>query len=92
MADEKLKTRHSIVMEERETLSATGVIDVISYDDAVILAETQHGVLKILGADLHIHSINPTNGELEVDGEISSISYENSAAKTRQSLLGKLFR
>ena len=87
-------SRHAINLVRRESLTATGVIDVISFDEETIIAETELGMLIIKGINLHVNRLNLENGELAVDGEVSSISYEdsNGYVKGNKSLLGKLFK
>ena len=87
-------SRHAINLLRRESMTATGVLDVISFDEETIIAETELGMLIIKGINLHVNRLNLENGELAVDGEISGITYEESSAyvKGSRSLLGKLFR
>ena len=95
MADEKRSGgRHTVVLDRRESVSVTGVLDVISFDEETIIAETEMGVLILRGENLHVNRLNLETGDLEVDGVISHISYEDSAGynKSGKSLLGKLFR
>ena len=71
------KKKHNIIMNDREIIKITGIIDVISFDDLMVIADTERGVLIIKGSDLHVNQLNLDSGELGVDGEINSISYEN---------------
>ena len=90
----KSASRHAINLVRRESLAATGVLDVISFDEESIIAETELGMLIIRGINLHVNRLNLENGELAIDGEISGISYEESGgySKVGKSLLGKLFK
>ena len=46
MAEERKKdTRHRMILEDRERMSITGVIDVLSFDEESIIAETEKGML-----------------------------------------------
>lgn len=95
MADEKRSSgRHTVVMDRRETVSVTGVIDVVSFDEETIIAETEMGILILHGENLHVNRLNLETGDLEIDGSILNLSYEDQAgyAKGKSSLLGKLFR
>jgi len=90
----KSASRHAISLVRRESLTATGVLDVVSFDEETIIAETELGMLIIRGINLHVNRLNLENGELAIDGEISGITYEDSSGyvKGKSSLLGKLFR
>ena len=95
MADEKRSSgRHTVVLDRRESVSVTGVIDVLSFDEETIIAETEMGVLVLRGENLHVNRLNLETGDLEIDGEISHLLYEDSAGynKGGKTLLGKLFR
>ena len=67
---------HSLVLDGRERLSITGVQDVASFDEASIVAQTTMGLLVIRGENLHIERLSLELGELIVDGEVSSLDYE----------------
>lgn len=86
-------SRHSLSVDRRESVSVTGMLDIISFDEETVIGETEMGVLVIRGANLHVNRINLESGELSVDGEITSITYEdqNGYAKGK-SLLGRLFK
>lgn len=77
MTDDKkmVKLPHSIIMEDRKKLSVSGVTDIDSFDEQTIIAITDLGELTIRGWDLHITRLNLEQGELLVDGEISSLTY-----------------
>ena len=77
MTDDKkmVKLPHSIIMEDRKKLSVSGVTDIDSFDEQTIIAITDLGELTIRGWDLHITRLNLEQGELLVDGEVSSLTY-----------------
>jgi len=85
--------RHTLVVDRRESVSITGVTDVISFDEETIIAETDMGILLIRGGNLHVNRLNLESGELAVDGMISSLSYEDRAGFNKgKSWLGRLFK
>ena len=94
--EKKLRSpsRHAINLVRRESLAATGVLDVVSFDEETIIAETELGMLIIKGINLHVNRLNLENGELAIDGEIGSITYEDSEGyvKGSKTILGKLFK
>ena len=91
---QKNPSRHAINLVRRESLAATGVLDVISFDEETVIAETELGILIIKGINLHVSRLNLENGELAIDGEVISMTYEDSGGyvKGSKSLLGKLFK
>jgi sporulation protein YabP len=86
-------SRHSVTIEKRESISVSGVIDVISFDEESIISETELGIIIIRGVNLHVKRINLENGELSVTGEIDGITYENpGTAGKGKSFMGRLFK
>lgn len=89
----KSASRHSVNIDRRESAAITGMIDVISFDEETVIGETEMGVIIIRGSNLHVNRINLDSGELGVDGEIASITYEDHAGYGKgKSLLGRLFK
>ncbi len=78
--EEKSKTpaakAHSVSLEDRARLNVTGVEDVESFDETVIVMNTTQGDLIVRGSGLHISKINLDVGQLSVEGVVSELSYE----------------
>lgn len=85
---------HKISMMNRRMGNITGVSDVISFDIAEVLLETELGMLQIKGADLHVSRLSLEKGEIDLEGRIDSIQYSEVSdfKKTGESLLNRLFR
>ena len=68
--------------------------DVISFDIAEVLLETELGMLQIKGADLHVNRLSLEKGEIDLEGRIDSIQYSEISdfKKSGESLLNRLFR
>ncbi len=88
---DKIRTPHSVLMKDRGQLSLSGVTDVDSFDESAIIAYTDYGELTVRGNRLHISQLNIESGELNIDGEISSLTYLENQPKA-QSFLAKVFR
>ena len=88
------RAKHNVIMSERENISVTGVIDVISFDEETIIAETEVGALILKGTDLHVNGLSLEKGELEIDGHIDSLTYEDQSnyGKNKASFLSKIFK
>jgi sporulation protein YabP len=65
----------NLVLENREKLNISGVIDVESFNDECVVVDTELGMLVIKGIDLHINKLNIDNSELGIEGEIVSCEY-----------------
>ena len=48
----------NIVLENREKLSISGVLDVLSFDDQIVILETELGLLTIKGENLRINKLS----------------------------------
>ena len=68
---------HSITIEGRERIVITGVRDVASFDDNTIILDTETGGLTIKGSELHINRLSLDEGNLSVEGYISSCVYND---------------
>ena len=44
----------NLILENREKLTISGVIDVLSFDDQIVILETELGMLTIKGEDLRM--------------------------------------
>ena len=93
MTDEKNlpKLPNNIIMEDRKKLSVSGVTDIDSFDEQTVIAVTPLGELTIRGWDLHITRLSLEQGELMVDGEISSLTYTDTRPKA-QGFFSKVLR
>lgn len=97
MAEEKKSlnsAKHRMIMENRNAISITGVVDVLSFDEESVIADTDMGMLIIKGEDLHINKLNLDSGELSIDGELISLEYSdgNAFTKGKGSLLARIFK
>lgn len=81
---------HHLELEGREKLSVSGVEDVERFDENEIVMSTAAGTLIIGGENLHIGKLSLDGGELQVDGRIDSVSYEEPTQEAG-SLLHRLF-
>ena len=82
---------HRLEITGRDRLTVSGVVDVERFDETGIVMSTSVGTLVITGENLHIGKLSLDGGELQVDGRIDTVSYEDDAAD-RTGFLGRLFR
>lgn len=67
----------NLILENRERLNVSGVIDVESFNDETVIIDTELGVLVVRGVDLHISKLNLDSSELSVEGDIVSCEYSD---------------
>ena len=82
---------HSVVMEGRKKLSVSGVEEVESFDEHTIVMSTSLGVLVVRGEDLHIEALSLEGGELKVEGDVDSLTYEEDGRR-EGGFFARLFR
>ncbi len=83
---------HNIVMENRKKLSVSGVIEINSFNEQLIEAMTEMGLLLIKGEGLHINKLNKESKEMNVDGKILSLIYQQKTNKSTGSVFKSLFK
>lgn len=67
--------KHTICIENRAVLTATGVERIEFFSDEVISAQTADGRLNIKGEGLYVENLNAESGELLVKGKVIALSY-----------------
>lgn len=83
----------NIILENRGKLTISGVLDVLSFDDQVVILETELGLLNVKGENLRINKLSIDTSEVIVEGEISSLNYNDKENnKTSGGLISKIFK
>lgn len=86
---------HKLVVTNRKSCTATGVLDVLAFDLNEILLETEQGMLLMKGTDLHVNRLTLEKGEVDVSGSIDSVSYSSANVQKKQNdekFFSKLFK
>lgn len=86
-------TVQNLVLENRGKLSVSGVLDVLSFDDQIVIIETELGLLTVKGEDLRINKLSIDTSEVVVEGDIYNMGYsEKDMDKKTGGFLGKIFK
>lgn len=85
---------HSIILENRERLSVSGVEHVNNFNSETIVLDTVAGVITIKGEELDVNKLNVEDGNVSVTGSIYSINYSDreSIASKGSGFLGRMFK
>jgi len=67
---------HKLTLNERKTVTMTGVTEVVSFDDTSVTLHTALGALMIQGEQLQLKSLSPDGGQMAVEGRINALAYE----------------
>lgn len=82
----------NLILENREKLNVSGVNDVLSFDDQVVIIETELGMLTVKGENLKINKLNIDTSEVIVEGKINNLSYSEHQIKNEGGIFGKIFK
>ena len=78
---EKEGLPHKLTLDNRNRLGVTGVTEVLSFDENAVLLRTELGILTVLGQGLRLKTLSPEGGQVAVEGEVGSLSYEEPRQK-----------
>lgn len=81
---------HNVVLEDCRRITATGVSEVMSFDEQQVVMDTDHGVLTVEGSGLHVEKLSLDIGELAIAGTVTGLYYAR-RRQSRGSLWSKLF-
>ena len=83
----------NLLLENRNKLSISGVLDVISFDDQIVIVETELGLLTVKGDNLRINKLSIDTSEVIVEGDIISLIYsQKELDKKGEGFLSKIFK
>lgn len=90
--EDRNNTIHRLHVDNRNKIMLTGVTDVISFDDKLVMLDTVQGVLSIRGEELKVDRLTIENGEAGIEGKVYNLEYADSREERAGSFLGRLFR
>lgn len=83
----------NLILENREKLNITGVLDVLSFDDQMVIVETELGLLTVKGDNLRINKLSTDTEEVTIEGKIINLAYsEKTTVGKEGSLFSKIFK
>ena len=88
MIDEKTLDKHSVTIRARKQIEVSGVEEVESFDEEMIMLKISEGRLLIEGIGLRIGELSVGNHIVNAEGEIISIQYLAKSDKSK----GGIFR
>lgn len=80
MAENPMALPHKLTLHDRRQLSMTGVSEVVNFDDTTVVLRTGMGMLVVQGQDLQLKTLSPEGGQVEVEGTVSALHYEQPRA------------
>ena len=83
----------NLVLENRSKLSISGVLDVLSFDDQLVILETELGLLTVKGEALRINKLSIDTSEVTIEGDIYSLNYSEKEFDSKGTgFLNKIFK
>ena len=83
---------HVVNIDNREKISITGVTDIESFNEEVILLILKNGGLIIKGEGLHVQKLDLDEGEVFISGAIGSAVYTEKKDKQEKGFLKKILK
>jgi sporulation protein YabP len=92
--NERAERSHNFIMENRQKMTLTGILNVENFNEQEIILETELGMLSVKGTSLHMNKLNLESGDLCIDGDVNSCIYsEKQDLKTKGAgFFSKLFK
>ena len=75
--EKALEMPHKLTLDGRARLTLTGVTEVESFDEKMVVIHTTLGTAVIRGQSLHLKLLSLDGGQVHVDGTVDSITYED---------------
>ena len=76
---EQVQMPHRLTLDGRNMLTMTGVTEVVSFTDLTVELRTTQGTLVIQGQGLQLKELSLEGGQIEVNGQVSALIYEEEA-------------
>ena len=88
--EKALELPHKVTLDGRSRLNMTGITEVESFDEGMVVLHTTRGTLVVRGQGLHLQLLSLDGGQVHVDGTVDSLTYEDSGREAG-SFLARLF-
>ena len=69
---------HKLTLQDRRSMTMTGVTEVVSFDENTVVVKTCLGDLMIHGQGLQLKNLSLEGGQVAVEGTICAFVYEES--------------
>ena len=73
MSEDRITLPHKLTLDQRQTLTMTGVSEVVSFDDTAVVLRTQLGILSVHGKELKLQQLSPEGGQVAVSGTVTAM-------------------
>ena len=81
MAELQTALPHKLTLDQRNSLTMTGVTEVVSFDENAVIVCTDLGRLTVQGQQLQLKTLSVEGGHIAVEGNIAALQYEEPRQK-----------
>ena len=81
MEEERRPMAHSLLMEERNRLTVSGVRDVDSFDEETLILMTDLGEITVKGEGIKVTRFSAETGDFAATGTFHSVTYADRLPK-----------
>ena len=67
---------HKLTLDQRNSLTMTGVTEVVSFDENAVIVNTDLGRLTVQGQQLQLKTLSVEGGQIAVEGNIALLQDE----------------
>ncbi len=83
---------HKVVIDNREKMTVTDIVEIDSFDEAEIRATLKQGAMVIRGEKLNIQMLDLQEGTAAIGGIINSLMYVKVKGKGDKGMIAKLIK
>ena len=76
MVQEENGMPHRLTLNERRQLTVSGVSEVVSFDENMVVLRTGMGLLMVQGKELQLKNLSLEGGNVAVEGSVAAMQYE----------------
>ncbi len=84
MEEKRAPMSHKLSFTDRRQGMITGVLDVVSFDEKLVVLQSQCGVLTLKGEEMHVKQLDLEKGELEMTGRVDQLIYTQDGPGSRK--------
>ncbi|MBO4245700.1 MAG: sporulation protein YabP [Bacilli bacterium] len=83
---------HEIKINDRKSISLSGIKKIVSFNLEEFIMESNLGVLELKGHDLELIKLDTNLGNVAIKGTINNLNYLNKDKVREESIFAKLFK
>ncbi len=73
---EEMTLPHKLSLNGRNSLTMSGVTEVVRFDEETVVLKTSMGLLNVHGQGLQLKNLSLEGGQVAVDGTVDALIYE----------------